>query len=201
MRELKLKLKNTEEKSKVKKLFDYVSSFMGIIILSPVLIITSILIKAESKGPVIFKQKRPGINNKIFNIYKFRSMRIDTPDLATDKIEATVFITKTGRFIRRTSIDELPQLFNILKGDMSVVGPRPALYNQCELIEKRTNANVHTVKPGITGLAQVMGRDNITDDQKVQYDKFYVENQSFVLDMYILYKTVKGVITSDNVSH
>ncbi len=201
MRELKLKLKNTEEKSKVKKLFDYVSSFMGIIILSPVLIITSILIKAESKGPVIFKQKRPGINNKIFNIYKFRSMRIDTPDLATDKIEATVFITKTGRFIRRTSIDELPQLFNILKGDMSVVGPRPALYNQYELIEKRTNANVHTVKPGITGLAQVMGRDNITDDQKVQYDKFYVENQSFVLDMYILYKTVKGVITSDNVSH
>lgn len=201
MRELKLKLKNIEEKSKVKKLFDYVSSFLGIVILSPILIITSILIKAESKGPVIFKQKRPGVNNKIFNIYKFRSMRIDTPDLATDKIEATVFITKTGRFIRRTSIDELPQLFNILKGDMSVVGPRPALYNQYELIEKRTNANVHTVKPGITGLAQVMGRDNITDDQKVQYDKFYVENQSFVLDMYILYKTVKGVITSDNVSH
>lgn len=185
----------------MKKLFDYVSSFLGIVILSPILIITSILIKAESKGPVIFKQKRPGVNNKIFNIYKFRSMRIDTPDLATDKIEATVFITKTGRFIRRTSIDELPQLFNILKGDMSVVGPRPALYNQYELIEKRTNANVHTVKPGITGLAQVMGRDNITDDQKVQYDKFYVENQSFVLDMNILYKTVKGVITSDNVSH
>ncbi len=201
MRVLNLKLKSIEGKSKVKKLFDYVSSFLGIVVLSPVLIITSILIKAESKGPVIFKQKRPGINNKIFNIYKFRSMRIDTPDLATDKIEATVFITKTGKFIRRTSIDELPQLFNILKGDMSVVGPRPALFNQYELIEKRTKVNVHTVKPGITGLAQVMGRDNITDDQKVQYDKFYVENQSFVLDMFILYKTIKGVLTSDNVSH
>ncbi|NJH83444.1 sugar transferase, partial [Staphylococcus agnetis] len=108
---------------------------------------------------------------------------------------------KTGKVIRKTSIDELPQLFNILKGDMSVVGPRPALYNQYELIEKRTNANVHTIKPGLTGLAQVMGRDDITDDQKVAYDRWYLENQSTLLDIYIIYKTIKSTIKSEGVSH
>ncbi|MBO1237678.1 sugar transferase, partial [Staphylococcus nepalensis] len=97
--------------------------------------------------------------------------------------------------------DELPQLFNIIKGDMSIVGPRPALYNQYELIEKRTTVNVHLVKPGLTGLAQIMGRDDNSDDQKVQYDKFYIENQSFKLDMYIIYKTIKNTISSEGVSH
>ncbi|MDN8759803.1 sugar transferase, partial [Staphylococcus aureus] len=113
------------------------------------------------------------------NIYKFRSMKMDTPNVATDLMDPADFITKTGKIIRKTSIDELPQLINVLKGDMSIVGPRPALYNQYELIEKRTKVNVHTIRPGVTGLAQVMGRDNNTDDQKVMYDKYYLENQSF----------------------
>lgn len=185
----------------MKRIFDFLSSLFVIIIAAPIFIITALAIKTESKGPIIFKQKRPGINNTIFDIYKFRSMKIDTPNVATDLIEPSAYITKSGKFIRRTSIDELPQLFNILKGDMSVVGPRPALYNQYELIEKRTKKDVHLVKPGLTGLAQVMGRDNITDDQKVQYDKYYVDNQSFLLDMFIIYKTIKNTITSEGVSH
>lgn len=185
----------------MKRLFDFTSSLFAIFIASPLLIITSIIIKLESKGPIVFKQKRPGKDNEIFNIYKFRSMKAETPNVATDKIDANMYITKSGRFIRKTSIDELPQLFNIIKGDMSVVGPRPALYNQYELIEKRTIANVNTVKPGLTGLAQVMGRDDITDEQKVQYDKYYVENQSFILDMFIIYKTIKSTITSEGVKH
>ncbi|CAL29247.1 sugar transferase [Staphylococcus carnosus] len=185
----------------MKRIFDFLSSLFVIIIAAPVFVITALAIKAESKGPIIFKQKRPGINNTIFNIYKFRSMKIDTPNVATDLIDPSTYITKSGKFIRRTSIDELPQLFNILKGDMSVVGPRPALYNQYELIEKRTKKDVHLVRPGLTGLAQVMGRDNISDDQKVQYDKYYVDNQTFLLDMFIIYKTIKNTITSEGVSH
>lgn len=185
----------------MKKTFDIFSSLLAIFIFLPLLIVTSLVIKLESKGPIVFKQKRPGLNNKIFNIYKFRSMEFDTPDVATDKIDAHMYITKSGKFIRKTSIDELPQLFNIVKGDMSVVGPRPALYNQYELIDKRTNANVHTVKPGLTGLAQVMGRDDITDNQKVQYDKYYVDNQTFTLDMFIIYKTIRNTITSEGVKH
>ncbi|MDK9873134.1 sugar transferase [Staphylococcus sp. IPLA37011] len=185
----------------MKRFFDFTSSLFAVFIVSPILIVTSIAIKLESKGSIVFKQKRPGINNEIFNIYKFRSMKVETPDVSTDKIDANMYITRSGRFIRRTSIDELPQLFNIIKGDMSVVGPRPALYNQYDLIAKRTNENVHTVKPGLTGLAQVMGRDDITDDQKVQYDKYYVENQTFILDMFIIYKTIRNTITSEGVKH
>ncbi|OEK14808.1 sugar transferase [Staphylococcus saprophyticus] len=185
----------------MKRLFDIFSTIYAIIIFSPILLLVSMAIKLESKGPIIFKQDRPGIKNKLFKIYKFRSMRQDTPNVATDKLDSTDYITKTGKFIRKTSLDELPQLFNILKGDMAVVGPRPALYNQYELIEKRTNENVHLVKPGLTGLAQVMGRDDNTDDQKVQYDKFYIENQSFKLDMYIIYKTIKNTIFSEGVKH
>ncbi len=185
----------------MKRVFDLFTSIVVLGFLAPFLFLVSIAIKLESKGPIVFKQKRPGINNKIFNIYKFRSMKVETPDVATDKIDANMYITKSGRFIRKTSIDELPQLFNIIKGDMSVVGPRPALYNQYDLIAKRTNENVHTVKPGLTGLAQVMGRDDITDDQKVQYDKYYVENQTFILDMFIIYKTIRNTITSEGVKH
>ncbi|MEB8305382.1 sugar transferase [Staphylococcus xylosus] len=185
----------------MKRLFDIFSSFYAIIIFSPILILVSITIKLESKGPIIFKQDRPGLKNKLFKIYKFRSMKQDTPNIATDKLDPMNYITKTGKFIRKTSLDELPQLFNIIKGDMAVVGPRPALYNQYELIEKRTKVGVHLVKPGLTGLAQVMGRDDNTDNQKVQYDKFYIDNQSFKLDMYIIYKTIKNTISSEGVSH
>ena len=185
----------------MKRLFDIFSSSFAIILFSPILILVSVAIKLESKGPIIFKQNRPGINNKLFKIYKFRSMKVDTPNVATDLLDPADFITKSGKIIRKTSLDELPQLFNILKGDMTVVGPRPALYNQYELIEKRTKVNVHKIKPGLTGLAQVMGRDDNSDDQKVQYDKYYLENQSFKLDMYIIYKTIKNTISSEGVSH
>lgn len=185
----------------MKRLFDIFSSSFAIILFSPILILVSVAIKLESKGPIIFKQDRPGINNKLFKIYKFRSMKVDTPNVATDLLDPADFITKLGKIIRKTSLDELPQLFNILKGDMTVVGPRPALYNQYELIEKRTKVNVHKIKPGLTGLAQVMGRDDNSDDQKVQYDKYYLENQSFKLDMYIIYKTIKNTISSEGVSH
>lgn len=185
----------------MKRLFDIFSSLFAIIIFSPILILVSVAIKLESKGPIIFKQDRPGINNKLFKIYKFRSMKVDTPNVATDLLDPADFITKSGKIIRKTSLDELPQLFNILRGDMTVVGPRPALYNQYELIKKRTEVNVHKIKPGLTGLAQVMGRDDNSDDQKVQYDKYYLENQSFKLDMYIIYKTIKNTISSEGVSH
>lgn len=185
----------------LKRLFDIFISLFAIVIFSPILILIALIIKIESKGPIIFKQDRPGIYNKLFKIYKFRSMKIDTPNVATDLLDPSDFITKSGKIIRKTSLDELPQLFNILKGDMTVVGPRPALYNQYELIEKRTRVNVHTIKPGLTGLAQVMGRDDNSDDQKVQYDKFYLENQSFILDMYIIYKTIKNTISSEGISH
>lgn len=185
----------------MKRLFDIVSSISGLIFLSPILLVTTFLIKVESPGPAIFKQKRPTVNNRLFEIYKFRSMRLDTPNVATDLMDSTDYITKTGKVIRKTSIDELPQFVNVLKGDMSVVGPRPALYNQYELIEKRTKVKVHTIKPGLTGLAQVMGRDDITDDQKVAYDKYYLDHQSFKLDMFIIYKTVKNIISSEGVHH
>lgn len=186
----------------IKRLFDFIASVIGLIVISPVLIITSIAIKRGSDGPILFKQKRPGLHNKHFTIYKFRSMAIDTPNVETAKLgEGISYITDVGRFIRRTSIDELPQLINVVKGDMSIVGPRPALYNQYELIDKRTAVNVHLVKPGITGYAQVMGRDEISDEEKVRFDKYYVDNQSFTFDMWIIWKTFENVITSKGVSH
>ncbi|TDM15070.1 sugar transferase [Macrococcus bovicus] len=186
----------------MKRSFDLSSSLLGLAAVTPILIVTAIAIKADSKGPVLFKQQRPGLNNELFTIYKFRSMAVETPNVETAKLgEGVSYITSVGKFIRKTSIDELPQLINVVKGDMSIVGPRPALYNQYELIEKRTSLGIHQIKPGITGYAQVMGRDEISDDQKVQYDKYYLDNQSFMFDMWIIWETLKGVVTSKGVSH
>lgn len=189
------------EGDNVKRAFDLFCSIYGLIVAGPILLIVAVLIKLESPGPVIFKQKRPTLNNELFTIYKLKSMKMETPNIATDLMGPEDFITNTGKFIRKTSIDELPQLVNVLKGEMSIVGPRPALYNQYELIAKRTKGNIHTIKPGVTGLAQVMGRDNNSDDQKVSYDKYYLEHQSFLLDMYIIYKTIINTISSEGVSH
>lgn len=186
----------------IKRSFDLSSSLVGLAVISPILVVTAIAIKTDSKGPVLFKQQRPGLDNKLFTIYKFRSMAVDTPNIETAKLgEGVSYITPVGKFIRKTSIDELPQLINVAKGEMSIVGPRPALYNQYELIEKRTALGIHKVKPGITGYAQVMGRDEISDDEKVKYDKYYVDHQSFMFDMWIIWETIKGVITSKGVSH
>lgn len=186
----------------LKRSFDITSSFIGLVMTSPILLLTAAAIKADSKGPVLFKQQRPGLDNKLFTIYKFRSMAVNTPNIETAKLgEGVSYITPVGKFIRKTSIDELPQLINVVKGEMSIVGPRPALYNQYELIEKRTALGIHKVKPGITGYAQVMGRDEISDDEKVKYDKYYVDHQSFMFDMWIIWETIKGVVTSKGVSH
>ena len=148
----------------------------------------------------MFKQRRIGKDNQEFMIYKFRTMRIDTPNVATHLLKnAEQYITPIGKFMRKTSLDELPQLFNILKGEMSVVGPRPALYNQYDLIEMRTNANVHTVRPGLTGLAQVSGRDELENEQKVYFDQQYVQKQSFFFDLKLIFLTVVKVFKSEGV--
>lgn len=184
----------------MKRCFDLISSLIGIILFSPILLLLALIIKVTSPGPILFKQRRIGKDNQEFMIYKFRTMRIDTPNVATHLLKnPEQYITPIGKFMRKTSLDELPQLFNILKGEMSVVGPRPALYNQYDLIEMRTNANVHTVRPGLTGLAQVSGRDELENEQKVHFDQQYVQKQSFFFDLKLIFLTVVKVFKSEGV--
>ncbi|WP_375200075.1 sugar transferase [Lysinibacillus sp. RS11] len=184
----------------MKRLLDIILSFIAIIIFAVPMVIVSIVIKVTSKGPILFKQQRVGKNGIHFEIYKFRSMYTETPNVSTEDLgDPTSYITPVGKFIRKTSIDELPQLFNIIKGDMSIVGPRPALYNQYELIEMRNSVNVNSVRPGLTGFAQVMGRDFISDKEKVDYDKYYVDNKSIVLDIKIIWMTFFSVLKTEGV--
>lgn len=184
----------------MKRGFDILSSLIAIILFSPILLILAIIVKCTSPGPILFKQRRIGKDNQEFMIYKFRTMRIDTPNVATHLLKnPEQYITPIGKFMRKTSLDELPQLFNILKGEMSVVGPRPALYNQYDLIEMRTNLNVHTVRPGLTGLAQVSGRDELENEQKVYFDQKYVQKQSFFFDLKLIFLTVVKVFKSEGV--
>lgn len=171
-----------------------------LIILSPLFLIVSILIKLESKGPVFFKQERIGKDNINFMIYKFRSMRTDTPDVATHLLDnPEVFITKVGKFLRKTSLDELPQLINIIKGEMLFVGPIPALYNQYDLRDLRTEKGVHVLYPGVTGWAQVNGRDELEIPDKVEFDRQYVERRSIFMDIKIVFMTVVKVFKSEGV--
>ena len=184
----------------MKRIFDILSSLIAIILFSPILLTLAIIVKCTSQGPVLFKQRRIGKDNVEFMIYKFRTMRIDTPNVATHLLKnPEQYITPIGKFMRKTSLDELPQLFNILKGEMSVVGPRPALYNQYDLIEMRTNASVHTVRPGLTGLAQISGRDELENEQKVYFDQQYVQKQSFFFDLKLIVLTVVKVFKSEGV--
>ena len=178
----------------IKRIIDVIISFLGIIVLSPVLIVLSIVIKATSPGPVLFKQERVGKNNKSFKIYKFRSMRTDTPkDVPTHMLEnPEQYITKVGKFMRKTSLDELPQLFNIFKGEMSVIGPRPSLPNQYDLNELRDKNGSPSIKPGLTGLAQISGRDELEIEVKANLDGEYANRMSFLLDC----KCFIGTITS-----
>lgn len=183
-----------------KRTMDIVSSFVGLILLSPLFLLVAILIKLDSKGPIIFKQIRIGKNSKPFYIYKFRSMKIDAPNLSTEEfINASDFTTKVGKFIRKTSIDELPQLVNILKGDMSIVGPRPVIEREVRLLELRKECNVDSILPGITGLAQINGRDNIDDYEKVKYDFEYLSKRNLVLDIKIIINTVLKVAKSEGI--
>lgn len=184
----------------MKRLFDFFMSLIAIIILSPVILIVALAVKFTSPGPMLFKQRRIGKDNIEFKIYKFRTMRIDTPNVPTHLLEnPEQWITPIGKFLRKTSLDELPQLFNILKGEMSIVGPRPALYNQLDLKEMRTQVGVHKLVPGLTGWAQINGRDEIPLSLKVNLDKEYLDRMSFLFDIKIIFMTVLSVLKSDGV--
>lgn len=186
--------------NKLKRAIDITISIFGIILLSPIFLIISTLIKLESEGPIIFKQLRAGKNSKPFYIYKFRSMKSDAPTLSTNEFkDANLFITKIGRFIRKTSIDELPQLINILKGDMSIVGPRPVILDEKELISLRQEYNVDNILPGITGLAQINGRDSIGNEEKVKLDYEYLQNRSLKLDIKIVFITIFKVLKKSDI--
>ncbi|ANU10119.1 lipid carrier--UDP-N-acetylgalactosaminyltransferase [Planococcus antarcticus DSM 14505] len=183
-----------------KRIMDFILSLIVIVVVSPVMIVIALFIKFDSKGPIIFKQKRPGLRKEIFTIYKFRTMKTDTPNLSTEKLgDPSRYVTKLGLFLRKSSLDELPQLFNILFGEMSIVGPRPALYNQEDLISLRDENGINNLKPGLTGYAQVKGRDNITDIEKVRYEEYYKRNMSMWLDIKIIWWTFKSVLKSEGV--
>jgi O-antigen biosynthesis protein WbqP len=188
--------KNRNPLLAIKRAADVVLSLSAIVALSPILVFCALSIKLDSPGPIIFKQRRFGLNGEFFEIYKFRTMLTGTPDLPTDQMmKLPSRITKVGHILRKTSLDELPQLFNVINGEMSLVGPRPALYNQVELNRKRQDAGVLRFYPGITGWAQVNGRDELPDDDKVQADKWYCDNWSLALDIKIVAMTF-GAIAS-----
>ena len=185
----------------IKRIIGFLMALILVILLSPILLIIAIAIKCESKGPVLFKQKRVGKHKKLFEIYKFRSMRTDTPkDQPTHLLQnPESYITKVGGFLRKTSLDELPQLFNILKGEMAWVGPRPALWNQYDLIEERDKYGANDVMPGLTGWAQINGRDELEIPVKARFDGEYVEKCSFLFDLKCFFGTFISVAKQDGV--
>ncbi|MCD7904339.1 MAG: sugar transferase [Clostridiales bacterium] len=185
----------------VKRFSDVALSAAGAVVLALPMGIIALCIKAESKGNVFFKQDRVGKNKKIFKILKFRTMYSDTPkDVPTHLLNnPEAFITKTGGFLRKTSLDELPQLFNIIKGDMSLVGPRPALYNQYDLIAERDKYGANNIRPGLTGLAQIKGRDELPIEVKAAYDGEYVKKMCFLTDLKIIGRTFVSVIREEGI--
>ena len=185
----------------LKRVIDIVISGLAIVVLSPVLLLIAIAIKLDSKGPVLFKQKRVGKNKSHFMIYKFRSMYVDTPsDMPTHLLkDPTAMITKVGAFLRKTSLDELPQLFNIFKGEMAIVGPRPALWNQYDLIEERDKYGANNIRPGLTGWAQINGRDELEIDIKARLDGEYAEKIGLLMDVRCFFWTIFSVLRSDGV--
>ena len=188
----------------IKRVLDSLIAFLGLILLSPVFVVIYIAIKCEDgwRSNALFDQTRIGVEQKKFVLYKFRSMKTDAPhDTATHLLkDSKKYITKVGRFLRKTSLDELPQLFNILKGDMSICGPRPALWNQYDLIEMREAKGVHQLRPGLTGWAQINGRDEIKLTEKVDLDAYYLEHFGFRMDVRCFFKSIGAVIRGDNVS-
>jgi len=184
-----------------KRFFDLLFSLLGAILLSWLFVILIVMIKIDSRGPVFFKQKRVGIHKKHFNILKFRTMRIDTPkDTPTHLLkDPEQYITKVGKFLRKTSLDELPQIFNIIKGDMAIVGPRPALWNQYDLIEERDKYGANDVLPGLTGWAQVNGRDELEIPVKAALDGEYVKKMGLFMDIKCIFRTFLSVARQDGV--
>ncbi|NQL65247.1 sugar transferase [Streptococcus suis] len=185
----------------LKRVSDMVISGLAIVVLSPVFLLIAVAIKLDSKGPVLFKQKRVGKNKSHFMIYKFRSMYVDAPsDMPTHLLkDPNVMITKVGAFLRKTSLDELPQLFNIVKGEMAIVGPRPALWNQYDLIDERDKYGANDIRPGLTGWAQINGRDELEIDEKSKLDGFYVKHMSFGLDIKCFFGTFLSVAKSEGI--
>ena len=185
----------------LKRVIDFILSLIGLIVLSPVFIILCIWIKLDSKGPIFFRQKRVGKNKKHFNILKFRTMYIDTPkDMPTHMLSnPDQYITKAGKFLRKTSLDELPQIINILKGEMAIIGPRPALWNQDDLIAERDKYEANDIKPGLTGWAQINGRDELEIDVKAALDGEYVRRMSFPFDVKCFFGTITSVLKHEGV--
>ncbi|MDE2417537.1 MAG: sugar transferase [Burkholderiales bacterium] len=186
----------------MKRIFDMVLAMIaGLILLLP-LVVTALLVKLTSRGPALYWSDRVGRNNQIFRMPKFRSMQVGTPAVATHLLtNPDTYLTPIGNFLRKSSLDELPQLWNILKGDMSFVGPRPALFNQQDLIELRTKAGVHALTPGLTGWAQINGRDELPIPQKVALDVEYLHRCSMIFDIYIIFMTAMKVIRRDGIVH
>ncbi|MFZ2406558.1 MAG: sugar transferase [Methylobacter sp.] len=186
----------------MKRLFDLILSFfLVLVLLVPILVIAG-LIRLTSKWPAVYWSDRVGVDNTIFRMPKFRTMRIDTPAVATHLLKnPDIYLTPIGKFLRKSSLDELPQLWSVLKGDMSFVGPRPALFNQDDLIKLRTEKGVHRLIPGVTGWAQVNGRDELPIPVKVDFDEYYLKNKTFLFDIKILWLTFLKVVKREGVSH
>ncbi|WP_285421060.1 sugar transferase [Pseudomonas sp. efr-133-TYG-23] len=186
----------------MKRFFDLLLSFFALLILLIPIVLVTIAVKFTSKGPALYWSDRVGVNNAIFKMPKFRSMRTGTPAVATHLLQDPAqYLTPIGNFLRKSSLDELPQLWSIISGDMSFVGPRPALFNQADLIALRTEQGVHLIRPGLTGWAQVNGRDELPIPVKVGYDAYYAKNMSLFFDLKILFLTALKVLKRDGVSH
>ena len=186
----------------LKRFFDLILALILLLVLSIPILLIALAIKLTSKVPVLYWSDRVGVNNSIFKMLKFRTMRVNTPAVATHLMENPEdYLIPGGEFLRKYSLDELPQLFNVLKGDMSFVGPRPALFNQDDLMTLRTKKNIHKLVPGVTGWAQVNGRDDLPIPTKVSFDEYYLNHRSFAFDLYIIFLTVIKVIKREGVQH
>lgn len=182
------------------RIIDIIICLALIPVLLPVMFVIALLLKLDSRGPIIHNSKRYGQYNKLFRMPKFRTMKIDTPQLATHLIDSKLYVTRVGKILRKTSLDELPQLFSVLAGDMALVGPRPALFNQDDLIALRTKHGIHNLRPGITGWAQINGRDEIPIEQKVQLEREYLNRKSIRLNLKILFMTIYKVLLAKNIT-
>ncbi|MEW6017491.1 MAG: sugar transferase [Pseudomonadota bacterium] len=186
----------------LKRAFDTLAALGGLVVLWPVLLVIALMVRLDSPGPAIHWSRRVGRDNVIFAMPKFRTMRTDTPDVATHLLsDPDQWITPLGRFLRRSSLDEFPQLWSVLIGQMSLVGPRPALFNQDDLIALRTEAGVHRLRPGVTGWAQINGRDDLPIPEKVRLDADYMARASFSFDLRIILITVRAALSAKGVSH
>lgn len=186
----------------MKRLFDFTLALVLLLIFSIPMLLVALAIKLTSKGSVLYWSDRVGINNIIFKMAKFRTMKLHAPAVATHLLtDPGKYLTPIGKFLRKTSLDELPQLFNVVKGDMSFVGPRPALFNQADLVALRMRKNIQSIIPGLTGWAQINGRDELPIPVKVEFDEYYFKNRSFWLDMKILYITIRKVLKKEGIQH